>query len=143
MAKKKLQAEAPFKLEGMDLDEALQRFAGVPTAEAKAEEAKGREVQLVRREGDDAPPILFYATEKGMKLELRFTEGEPWLTQSQMASLFGVDVRSVNDHIQKYLADGEIDDSVIRKFRITAADGKSYLADQRAIGQQKLYIGRD
>ena len=140
MAKKKLQAEAPFKLEGMDLDEALQRFAGVPTAEAKAEEAKGREVQLVRREGDDAPPILFYATEKGMKLELRFTEGEPWLTQSQMASLFGVDVRSVNDHIQKYLADGEIDDSVIRKFRITAADGKSYETNHYAL-DVAFYVG--
>ncbi len=140
MAKKKLQAEAPFKLEGMDLDEALERFAGVSAAEAKAEEAKGREVQLIQREGDDAPPILFYATEKGMKLELRFTEGEPWLTQAQMASLFGVDVRTVSEHIQKYMADGEIDDSVVRKFRITAADKKTYETNHYAL-DVAFYVG--
>src|SRR5712671_1784619 len=61
-----------------------------------------------------------------VKLELRFTGGEPWFTQAQMATLFGKDVRTINEHIQKYMADGEIDEAVIRKFRITAGDGKSY-----------------
>ncbi len=140
MAKNKPPPETPFKLDGMDLDEALERFAGVPLDEVKEEEAKGREVRLVQREGDDAPPILFYATDKGVKLELRVTDGELWLTQLQMANLYGVDVRSVNDHIQKYLADGEIDDSVIRKFRITAADGKSYDTNHYAL-DVAFYVG--
>lgn len=141
MAKKpSLTPEAPFKLEGMDLDEALERFAGVPASEAKEEEAKGRAVQLVRREGEDAPPFLLYSTDKGLKLELRVTEGEPWFTQAQMAALFGKDVRTINEHIQKYIADGELDDSVIRKFRITAADGKSYDTNHYAL-DVAFYVG--
>src|SRR5438876_4119116 len=89
-------------------------------------EPKGRAIQLMQREDDDAPPILFYDTDMGVKLELRFTGGEPWFTQAQMATLFGKDVRTINEHVQKYMADGEIDGAVIRKFRITAGDGKSY-----------------
>ncbi|WP_238378890.1 virulence RhuM family protein [Geobacter metallireducens] len=44
-----------------------------------------------------------------------------------MAELFGKDVRTVNEHIRNIFREGELDDaSVIRKFRITASDGKSY-----------------
>lgn len=142
MSKKPLPPEAPFKLEGMDFEEALERFSGVPLVEANEAEAKAREVQLVRRESEDvAPPILFYATDKGSKLELRVTErGEIWSTQQQMAALFGVDVRSVNHHIQQFLEEGEIDDSVIRKFRITAADGKNYDVNHYAL-DVAFYVG--
>lgn len=140
MAKKPPQAKVPVKREEMDIGKALGRVSGTSRAEAKAHEAKGLEVQLVRREGEDAPPILFYATEKGMKLELRFNEGEPWLTQAQMAILFGVTIPTINEHIQKYLADGEIDDSVIRKFRITAADKKTYETNHYAL-DVAFYVG--
>jgi hypothetical protein len=41
--------------------------------------------------------------------------------------LYDVNVRTVNEHLKKIFADGELqEDSVIRKFRITASDGKSY-----------------
>ena len=44
-----------------------------------------------------------------------------------MAQLFDVDVRTVNEHIINIFKNGELqDDAVIRKFRITAADGKNY-----------------
>jgi hypothetical protein len=44
-----------------------------------------------------------------------------------MAELFQKDVRTINEHIQNVFADGELSqESVIRKFRITAADGKIY-----------------
>lgn len=44
-----------------------------------------------------------------------------------MAELFGKDVRTINEHIYNVFAEGElVADSVIPKFRITAADGKSY-----------------
>jgi len=50
-----------------------------------------------------------------------------WLTQKLMAELFQKDVRTINEHIQNVFAEGELSpDSVIRKFRITAADGKNY-----------------
>jgi hypothetical protein len=55
-------------------------------------------------------------------------EGESvWLTQKLMAELFQKDVRTINEHIQNIFEEGELRaDSVIRKFRITAADGKNY-----------------
>lgn len=102
--------------------------------------AKAGAVQLVHREGDSAPPILVYNTPKGAKIELRFDGVEPWVTQGQMAAMFGVDVRTVSEHIQKYLADGEFDDSVIRKFRITASDGKSYETNHYGI-DVAFYVG--
>ena len=50
-----------------------------------------------------------------------------WLTHKMMAQLYDVNVRTVNDHLKKVFADSELqEDSVIRKFRITAADGKNY-----------------
>lgn len=44
-----------------------------------------------------------------------------------MAALYDVDVRTINYHVKKIFSDSELqEESVIRKFRITAADGKSY-----------------
>lgn len=53
-----------------------------------------------------------------------------WLTQKSMAELFGVDVRTVNYHLQEIFKSGELQEiSVIQKNRITAADGKKYLTN--------------
>ena len=50
-----------------------------------------------------------------------------WLTQKMMGLLYNVETHTINYHLKKIFADGEIDEnSVIRKFRITAADGKTY-----------------
>jgi hypothetical protein len=44
-----------------------------------------------------------------------------------MGVLYDANVRTVSEHLQKIFSDCELDeDSVIRKFRITAADGKTY-----------------
>jgi hypothetical protein len=75
-----------------------------------------------------ASEIILYQTEDGRaRVECRF-EGETiWLTQKLMAELFQKDVRTINEHIQNVFEEGELPpDSVIRKFRITAADGKTY-----------------
>ena len=59
--------------------------------------------------------------------EMRYEDENIWLTQKLMAALYDVDVRTVNYHIKKIFADSELqEDSVIRKFRITADDGKNY-----------------
>ena len=59
--------------------------------------------------------------------EMRYEDENIWLTQKLMAALYDVDVRTVNYHIKKICADSELqEDSVIRKFRITADDGKTY-----------------
>ncbi len=60
-------------------------------------------------------------------IEMRYEDENIWLTQKMMAILYDVDVRTINYHVKKIFSDSEAqEDSVIRKFRITAADGKSY-----------------
>ncbi|GBR15410.1 RhuM family protein [Gluconobacter frateurii] len=50
-----------------------------------------------------------------------------WATQSQIAEAFEVSVRNVSEHLQNIFRDGELEEgSVVRKFRITAKDGKNY-----------------
>lgn len=56
-----------------------------------------------------------------------YADENVWLTQRMMGLLYNVGTNTVNYHLKKLFSDGEIDtDSVIRKFRITAADGKIY-----------------
>jgi hypothetical protein len=72
--------------------------------------------------------LIFYATPQGnVKVEVVFESETFWLSQKRMAELFGVDVRTVNEHLKNIFKTGELkEDSVIRNFRTTAADGKSY-----------------
>ena len=60
-------------------------------------------------------------------IEMRYEDENIWLTQKMMATLYDVDVRTINYHVKKIFSDSELqEDSVIRKIRITAADGKCY-----------------
>ena len=72
--------------------------------------------------------FLFYQTEDGQtRLQVRLEGETVWLTQKMMSELFQKDVRTVSEHIQNIFAERELQpDSVIRNFRITAADGKNY-----------------
>lgn len=72
--------------------------------------------------------IVLYQTEDGKtRLEVQFHGQTAWLTQKLMSELFQKDVRTINEHIQNIFEEGELSpDSVIRKFRITASDGKTY-----------------
>jgi len=72
--------------------------------------------------------FLLYRTEDGLfKLDVRFEGETVWLTQKGMAELFQKDVRTISEHIKAIFDEGELQpESVIRKFRITATDGKNY-----------------
>ncbi len=72
--------------------------------------------------------IVIYQAETGVTaLQVQLDHDTVWLTQKQMAELFDKDVRTVNEHIRNIFKEQELDElSVIRKFRITAADGKTY-----------------
>lgn len=60
-------------------------------------------------------------------VEMRYEDENIWLTQKMMAELYDVDVRTINEHIKKIINDSELSEStVIRKYRITASDGKNY-----------------
>jgi hypothetical protein len=79
------------------------------------------------RKGD----IILYSTSAGdVRIEVLFHEETLWLIQKQIAELFDVDVRTVSEHLQSIFNSGELQaDSVIRKIRNTASDGKSYLTN--------------
>lgn len=71
--------------------------------------------------------IIFTQQSGGNGIEVRYEDGTIWLSQKLMGELFGVSVRTVNEHLKNIFASDELDDSsVIRKFRITASDGKNY-----------------
>jgi len=74
--------------------------------------------------------IIIYQTEDGQtKVSVHFEDETVWLTQKLMAELFEVSVPTVNEHLKNIFSAGELDEnSVIRKFRITASDGKEYQA---------------
>ena len=66
------------------------------------------------------------ATGKG-GIEAIYADESIWLTQKMMAQLYDVNVRTVNEHLKKVFTDSELqEDSVVRKFRITASDSKTY-----------------
>ena len=73
--------------------------------------------------------IILYTTPDGhVNVQVQFEDGTFWLTQKRMAELFGVEVNTINYHLKEVFKSGELnEDSVIRKFRITANDGKNYL----------------
>jgi len=72
--------------------------------------------------------IVIYTTPEGKEtFEVNLKKDTVWLSQKQMAGLFEKDVRTVNEHIKNIFKEGELEEnSVIRNFRITAADGKKY-----------------
>lgn len=72
--------------------------------------------------------ILFYETAlEKLTIEVFYEEETFWLSQKKMAELFGVEVNTINYHLKEIFKSGELlENSVIRNFRITAADGKKY-----------------
>ena len=68
----------------------------------------------------DNSQLIFYATPPG-NVKVIFEEETFWLSQKRMAELFGVDVRTVNEHLKNIFKSGELaENSVIRNFRTTA-----------------------
>ncbi len=60
-------------------------------------------------------------------IEVHYEDGSIWLTQKLMAELFDVDVRTISEHLKNIYSNAELqEEAVIRKFRITANDGKNY-----------------
>lgn len=83
------------------------------------------DVSLVRSSA--AEYLTFVAASGQGGVEAIYADDSIWLTQKMLAQLYDVNVRTVNEHLKNVFADNELqEDSVIRKFRITASDGKSY-----------------
>ncbi len=72
--------------------------------------------------------IILYTTEDGLtKVDVKLENETVWLTQEQMVQLFGKAKSTISEHIKHLFEEGELNEiSVVRKFRTTAVDGKSY-----------------
>ena len=73
--------------------------------------------------------IILYQSEDGItKIETRLYDETVWLTQTQMAELFQKGRSTITEHLKNIFEEQELEqDSVSRKFRHTAIDGKNYL----------------
>jgi hypothetical protein len=86
---------------------------------------KNTEVSLVRSSA--AEYLTFVAASGQGGVEAVYADENIWLSQKMMGVLYNVETHTVNYHLKKVFADNELqEDSVIRNFRITAADGKTY-----------------
>jgi len=72
--------------------------------------------------------FLIFTSQAGEdSIEVKYADETVWLSQKMMAKLFEVTIPTINEHLKSIFESGEISpDSVIRNFRITASDGKSY-----------------
>ncbi|MEW6338651.1 MAG: virulence RhuM family protein [Acidobacteriota bacterium] len=79
--------------------------------------------------GDDRGPregqIILYSTPEGTaKIEVHFEDETFWLPQKRIAELFGVDVRTVSEHLGNIFASGELaEQATLRKFRTVQREG--------------------
>lgn len=79
----------------------------------------------------DSGEIVIYDAKDGVHIDVRLEEETVWLSQAQMCALFDKNKRTISEHIGNIFKEGELsEDSVVRKFRTTASDGKSYLVNQ-------------
>lgn len=84
-----------------------------------------KEINIVRSSA--AEYLTFLTATSESDVNAVYFEENVWLTQKMMGVLYNVETNTINYHLKKLFADDEIDEqSVIRKFRITASDGKSY-----------------
>jgi len=71
--------------------------------------------------------IIFKTEDESVSVDVRLEEETIWLTQDQIAALYGVERPGITQHIKNIFAEGELEaDSVSKKFLRTAADGKNY-----------------
>lgn len=71
--------------------------------------------------------LTFVAAAGQGGVEAIYADENVWLTQKMMGQLYDVEIPTINYHLKKVFADRElVEGAVIRNFRITAADGKSY-----------------
>jgi len=71
--------------------------------------------------------LLYSVPEEKATIEVYFEQETFWLSQKKMAELFNVTAPTINEHLQNIFNSNELEkSSVIRNFRITAADGKKY-----------------
>ena len=78
---------------------------------------------------EDLRDLIIYQSQKNenISVEVLYDNEDFWLTQKSMSELFGVEINTINYHLKEIFKTQELnEESVIRKIRITANDGKNY-----------------
>lgn len=77
---------------------------------------------------DEQGEIIIYQTNDGKnKIDVKLEGETVWLTQAQLVELYQSSKSNVSEHIKHIFEEKELEeDSVVRKFRTTASDGKQY-----------------
>ena len=81
------------------------------------------------KKAENLGDIVIYQTDDGItRIDVKFEDETVWLTQAQLCELYQTSKANVSEHIKNIFSEGELDEnSVVRKFRTTATDGKAYL----------------
>jgi len=86
---------------------------------------KEKEVSIIRSSA--AEYLTFVAASGESGVEAVYADENVWITQKMMGVLYDIETHTINYHLKKIFADSELQENeVIRNFRITAADGKTY-----------------
>jgi hypothetical protein len=86
---------------------------------------KSKSKEIIR--SSSAEYLTFIAASGEGGVEAIYADENIWLSQKMMGELYSVNVRTINEHLQKIFKDNELqEEAVIRNFRITASDGKNY-----------------
>lgn len=71
--------------------------------------------------------IIYQADDRITHINVKMEDETVWLTQAQLAELYQTSKSNISEHISHIFEEAELDrDSVVRKFRTTASDGKNY-----------------
>lgn len=90
---------------------------------SQSEETKAGPLHLLEKE-ETGDRFLIYQTAQGVQLELHYAGDTLWMSQAEMAALFGVDVRTINEHLGNIYSDEELTpEATIRNFRIVRIEG--------------------
>lgn len=89
--------------------------------------SKKKKKEEVSIRSSAAEYLTFIAASGEGGIEAAYADEDVWLSQKMMGELYQVETHTINYHLKKIFSDRELDeDSVVRKFRITAQDGKNY-----------------
>jgi hypothetical protein len=88
---------------------------------------KGKKKNEITIRSSAAEYLTFLTSSGEGGVEAIYADENVWLSQKMMAVLYNVAISTINEHLKKIFTDNELEEiAVIRKFRITAADGKTY-----------------
>jgi hypothetical protein len=93
----------------------------------KIQNSKEIETSIVRYSTAEYLCFVAAGGSSETSVEMRYENENIWLTQKMMAALYDVSVPAINQHLKRIFSDNELEEnSVIKKYLITATDGKKY-----------------